>query len=587
MHDEAEAIPQLAEIVDRGFGDGPVEAPQATAYWMPLETLEDLARSGDLSWRPGGGGVWLGRTPTPAALPIAWKDDRHMVTIAASRAGKGTSAIVPVLCDYPGSVIVLDPKGENASLTSARRGHGCDDPLIEGMHQDVYVLDPFEQSKADDIFIATFNPMAGMHDGDERTREAARLIADALVVSADQKDAHWDESAKTLVEAMILHVATYPRHADDRTLGRVHDLLRDGDRVELQRYRDEVRATVEASLESEPRVRADDSEAVRRDRSERHETREFLKKDAADRSAFDVLLETMEDNNAFGGAVSGAAMGLKDLGDRERGSILSTARRNLKFLDSPQMQASLRNGDHTLDLRDLKRSPVGVTVYLVLPSRHMQSHSRWMRMVLNLTIAAMEVDGEDPATGHRVLAVLDEFNTLGHMQVLETAAGYMAGFGLTLWTILQDLGQLKRHYPKTWETFLGNAGVVQMFANADQTTVEYASKRLGETEVLVRTTSAAVTNTHSEEDPPASQLAEGAGGMFGSRASTRRKSSSEARAETSNVTLSKTPLATPSEISEVFSRKSGLQLILMPGEPPIILRRCAYHEEEEFKEKIK
>ncbi|MEM6275376.1 MAG: type IV secretory system conjugative DNA transfer family protein [Pseudomonadota bacterium] len=586
MSDDVGDAPLLAEIVDRGFDVGPVVAPQATAHWMPLEELEDLIRHGDLSWSPRGGGIWLGRSPTPAALPAAWRDDRHMVTIAASRAGKGTSAIVPVLCDYPGSVIVLDPKGENASLTSARRGHGCDDPLIEGIHQNVFVLDPFDQSKADDVFDATFNPMAEMRDGDERSRETARLIADALIVSSDQKDAHWDESAKTFVEALILHVATYERHSGDRTLGRVHDLLRDGDRVELQRYRDAVREEILGSLEREPAVSTEDSDAVRRARAERHDARELLKRDAAGRSAFDVLLETMEDNAAFGGAVSGAAMGLNSLGDRERGSILSTARRNLKFLDSPRMQDSLRDSGHMLALSDLKRDEAGVSVYLVLPSRYMRTHARWMRMILNLTIAAMEADPDEPATGHRVLAVLDEFNTLGHMEVLETAAGYMAGFGLTLWTILQDLSQLKRHYPQTWETFLGNAGVVQMFANADQTTVEYASKRIGDTEILIETTSTAITRTSTEEDPTASQLADDAGGMLGLKGAARRTSESEAQAETRNVALTKTALITPTEITEIFSRESGLQLILMPGKPPKILKRCPYHEEPEFKLKV-
>ncbi len=61
-------------------------------------------------------------------------DNRHMLTIAGSRAGKGTSAIVPNLCLWPGSCVVIDPKGENAGLTaetrSKRAGHA------------VVVLDP-------------------------------------------------------------------------------------------------------------------------------------------------------------------------------------------------------------------------------------------------------------------------------------------------------------------------------------------------------------------------------------------------------------------------------------------------------------
>jgi len=67
-------------------------------------------------------------------VPLGIDDDRHLVTIAGSRSGKGTSAIIPNLCLYPGSVVCLDPKGENATLTAARRGSGGNG--CEGMGQE-------------------------------------------------------------------------------------------------------------------------------------------------------------------------------------------------------------------------------------------------------------------------------------------------------------------------------------------------------------------------------------------------------------------------------------------------------------------
>jgi len=48
-------------------------------------------------------------------------DDRHIITIAGSRAGKGRSALVPNLLTYPGSILVLDPKGDLARITAERR----------------------------------------------------------------------------------------------------------------------------------------------------------------------------------------------------------------------------------------------------------------------------------------------------------------------------------------------------------------------------------------------------------------------------------------------------------------------------------
>ena len=75
--------------------------------------------------------------------PSGWSDNRHVVTVAGSRAGKGTSAIIPNLLRYTGSVVCVDPKGENASVTAAHRGSSGTGEYGKGLGQDVYVLDPF------------------------------------------------------------------------------------------------------------------------------------------------------------------------------------------------------------------------------------------------------------------------------------------------------------------------------------------------------------------------------------------------------------------------------------------------------------
>ena len=72
---------------------------------------------------------------------VGWDDDRHVMTIAGTRAGKGTSLIIPNLFLYKGSALVLDPKGENAEMTAARRGKGAIG--VKGLGQEVHVLDPF------------------------------------------------------------------------------------------------------------------------------------------------------------------------------------------------------------------------------------------------------------------------------------------------------------------------------------------------------------------------------------------------------------------------------------------------------------
>src|SRR5882672_3905311 len=64
------------------------------------------------------------------------------------------------------------------------------------------------------------------------------------------------------------------------------------------------------------------------------------------------------------------------------------------------------------------------------------------------------------------------------MEIMERAAAYFPGFGVKLWAVLQDTTQLQRYYKNSWETFLGNAGLVQCFSNGDQPTLNYISHRL-------------------------------------------------------------------------------------------------------------
>jgi type IV secretion system protein VirD4 len=56
----------------------------------------------------------------------------------------------------------------------------------------------------------------------------------------------------------------------------------------------------------------------------------------------------------------------------------------------------------------------------------------------------------------------------------------MREYGVKLWPVLQDLGQMKDLYEKRWESFIANAGVLHTFAPQDATTREYLSKLSGE-----------------------------------------------------------------------------------------------------------
>jgi hypothetical protein len=78
----------------------------------------------DWAHRHREGQLLLGGSLYSPGWIVGRPDDRHFITIATSRSGKGRSAIIPNLLTWPGSALVIDPKGQNAAVTAAARGHG-------------------------------------------------------------------------------------------------------------------------------------------------------------------------------------------------------------------------------------------------------------------------------------------------------------------------------------------------------------------------------------------------------------------------------------------------------------------------------
>ncbi len=451
----------------RGSGvEGRAESPPAQIWGHPWEL------GGSWDWKSGNVllGEWQGRF-------IGREDDRHVVIIAGTRAGKTATILIPNLRRYPGSVIVIDPKGELVRKTAAYRVR---------MGQQVYVLDPFGETN---VPSAHYNPFAelGRKDADHVSADVAQ-IADALIIN-NAKDPHWTDSGKNLIRGVVLHL-----------------LDREPKAVTLREVR-KVLSYTPAELEK--------------------------------------LFTSMAESTAFDGIVSniGAAfLGKQESGGRELQSILSTAQEQTAPIDDVVHMSDRSD----FNLRDLSRG--GTTIYLVLPGMRMGTHYRWLRLVVQQALAAME---KSPVQRGRlpVWFMLEEFPSLGYMRSIETAAGLLAGFGVKLWAVLQDLTQLQTHYSKSWETFLGNAGVIQAFGNADITTTEHLSKMLGSTQVIER----------QEVRVNGQAMAHGDLG--------RRENLRSVR------------LLDPNEITRWFARETCRQLVLVPGRPPIYMNRLPFEKD--------
>lgn len=490
---------------------------QGTAAWSDgSELTSEFAGDG----AGGGEGVLIGRQLTAAsrkkrrgaAPPLRYAGDGHLITVAPTRSGKGTGSVIPNLLTYRGSVVVTDPKGENYAVTARHRAR---------MGQTVRALDPFDQlgqmaraagldagAGAMEVVRATYNPMDLIDPYGDDWLECASLLADMLVLAPQGKggeETFWNEEAKGLLAGLILYVAATEldeemRPTERRTLARVRDLL------------------------------------------------------TLPKAEFKRLMKEMEASPLCGGLVRRAAARHLQKEDRERSGVVSTAQSHTHFLDSPRMAEVMARS--SVDLARLKREPG--SLYLVLPAHYLDTYSRWLRLVIASALHELartpgrpEMDGRP----RRVLFLLDEFANLGRMNPVLRAVSLMAGYGVQIWTFLQDLSQLKGTYPDRWGTFLANADVLQAFSANDHETARYLSELTGEATVFAPSASENLSRSRGKH----ASRSQGAGRSFAERG--RR-------------------LLTPDEVRRMPAAE---QLLFVKGTHPVRAKKLDYLRDPEFR----
>jgi len=432
----------------------------------------------------GTDGIILGSVIDDAVEKVfSYKGDRHLLTSAPTRSGKGVSHIIVNLLCYQGSMLVIDPKGENSRITAQAR--------ID-MGQEVHRVDPWHISGGE---VSRFNPLDWLELGDVDAIENAMLLADALVQKDSHGDSFWAEEAKALLQGLILLVAFDEAYQGQRHLGTVRDLLLlSGDELE-------------------------------------------------------ALFQQMANSPHHIIASTGARSLQKEA--KLMANVLASAQAETHMLDSARLRESLSASDFTFE--DLKKKPM--TIYLILPSDWLGAFGRFLRLLVQQAITVNARNIEDKPK-KPVLFILDEMPALGRLTMVEQAYGLMAGFGIQLWGITQDLCQLRKVYGEDYESFIGNSGAVAYFGSPDKTSAEYFSAMCGVTTVWNFSTAVATAFSSSS-------------GMNGG-------SSSNSTTYTDNRAATQRKLAYPDELMRL---REGQQLILIENTNPIMAKKIKWYED--------
>jgi type IV secretion system protein VirD4 len=373
----------------------------------------------------------------------AWKDERahlirylrhdgpeHIMAFAPTRSGKGVGLVLPTLLSWPHSALIYDIKGENWALTAGWRQREANNHVIK--------FDP----SALDGSSARYNPLAAVRIHTDREVADVQNIM-TMIVDPDGKGLkdHWQKSSQALLVGVALHVL----YAEpNKTLNGVLAFLSEPTR------------TVE-------------------------QTMKFMLDTDHDMTGPGWPLSNGAPNYCHP-VVSACARDMLNKAAEEQSGVISTAISFLTLYRDPIVARNTAASDFSVN--DLMNDDKPVSLYLVVPPSDKDRLRPLVRLVINQVVRGLTEkmefqDGRSVASyKHRLLLMLDEFPSLGKLDVFEESLAFIAGYGLKAYLIIQDISQLWTAYGKD-ESIFSNCHVRVAYAPNKIETAELLSKMTG------------------------------------------------------------------------------------------------------------
>ncbi|MBB3226703.1 type IV secretion system protein VirD4 [Luteibacter sp. Sphag1AF] len=401
--------------------------------------LRDLKKSRLLAESPNG--IIVGKFGRKL---IRLSGQQFAILAAPTRSGKGVGVVIPNLLDYQESVVVLDIKQENFQLTSGWR---------KAQGQEVYLFNPF----AEDGRTHRWNPLSYASPDPSLRIADIQAMAAMLYPDAGEAQKFWVNQARHAFMAFALYLyESYDREitlalptSTHRfpTLGEIYRLS-SGNGSDLRKHIETLRNS------------------------------DFLSKEA--KGAFNNLLSQARDTFS---------------------SIMGSFKAPLNAWINPALDAAT-SGNH-FRLTDVRRKKM--TIYIgIQPNKLAES-----QLIVNLFFSQLinentrELPQNDATLKHQCLLLMDEFTSIGKIDILARAVSYMAGYNLRLLPIIQSMAQLDATYGKDISrTIITNHALQIIYAPREQNDANDYSQMLGYTTVSRDTISrgeAGPSRTRTEE----------------------------------------------------------------------------------------
>ncbi len=148
-------------------------------------------------------------------------------------------------------------------------------------------------------------------------------------------------------------------------------------------------------------------------------------------------------------------------------------------------------------------------LFISVPVKTLSSTPQISRVIFSTLLTAYYEFNTNPL--HRTLFLIDEMPRLGYMAELETARDVGAGYGIVLWVIVQDMGQLEKAYGEPGvRGWMESCYLKNFFGISELKTAEMLSNMLGKSTIRYTTRSGSTSggikavlgggNTDSQSD---------------------------------------------------------------------------------------
>lgn len=423
----AQSVQTVATFRDIGGPEGELimEALSSGARWL---TKEDLRNGQVFDAQPKEGSLIIGHLPG-SQTPVGYSGDASLITIAAPNTGKTQGQVIPNLLSYPGSVFVLDVKGELWETTAGYRAE---------RFGPVYRFSPND----DDGRSHCYNPFDVIPNDPLKAGPACQVLANQLIPEPlYSTDRYWEDKARSFLWGFAMLVAL-DEEPEQRNLMKMVEYLN-------------------VPLDFEGREHAiEASQAMRL---------AFKLKRASVRlniPELDTLATAIED-------------GL--IGQR-LSSVFDVARSRLSGLVRNTVAAKALSVSHWTP-RDLSERP-GMSLYLSFKPGEISAFSGIIRLIFQQHVDVLTREFRYGAVKHPITFFLDELPQLGHMASLNAILDVGRGAGLRLWMFAQFLGQLREIYGQRADGIVG-ATQIRCFQQPDNDAAQMLFGMLGSTRSLL------------------------------------------------------------------------------------------------------